>query len=150
MATKYANEYSAGGDDALIDGVRGATDFRTGAWQGYWGVDLVATIDRSAEKSLANVSINFLRDQGSWIFYPKEVQLYVAGNDKNFRLLETIPIAAGQKIDAPEVLRTKNTKTATSVRYLKVVAKTFGPLPAWHLGYPEGNAWIFVDEIEIN
>jgi hypothetical protein len=35
-------------------------------------------------------------------------------------------------------------------RYIKIVAKNLGPVPSWHLGYPNnGKAWIFVDEIEI-
>ncbi len=43
--SKYAPQYSAGGDLALIDGLRGAADFRTGAWQGFQGQDFEAMID---------------------------------------------------------------------------------------------------------
>ena len=36
-------------------------------------------------------------------------------------------------------------------RYIKIKAKTLGPLPEWHLGAEHGGkAWIFVDEIEID
>ena len=35
-------------------------------------------------------------------------------------------------------------------RYVKVVATNFGKLPEWHQGFPsDGNAFIFIDEIEI-
>ena len=39
------NQYSAGGSQALIDGLTGGADYRTGEWQGFWGEDCVATID---------------------------------------------------------------------------------------------------------
>ena len=34
LETEYGNHYSAGGDGALIDQIRGGKDFRTGSWQG--------------------------------------------------------------------------------------------------------------------
>ncbi|MGB6269261.1 MAG: GH92 family glycosyl hydrolase, partial [Olleya sp.] len=45
LETEYANQYNAGGNDALIDGIYGTKDFRTGTWQGYFDEDLVAVID---------------------------------------------------------------------------------------------------------
>ena len=36
-------------------------------------------------------------------------------------------------------------------KYVKIIAKNLGKLPAWHLGYPyDGRSWIFVDEISID
>ncbi|HPJ54237.1 MAG TPA: glycoside hydrolase family 92 protein, partial [Flavobacteriales bacterium] len=43
LDSEYANQYAAGGDGALIDGIRGGADFRTGAWQGYQGQDVTFT-----------------------------------------------------------------------------------------------------------
>ena len=37
LETPPDNQYAAGGDQALIDGLQGGDDFRTGEWQGYWG-----------------------------------------------------------------------------------------------------------------
>ena len=34
-----AKQYGAGGDNALIDGILGTEDFRTGTWQGYSDTD---------------------------------------------------------------------------------------------------------------
>ena len=45
LATPPDNQYAAGGDQALIDGLQGGDDFRTGEWQGYWGEECVATLD---------------------------------------------------------------------------------------------------------
>src|SRR4029078_453901 len=45
LNSRYSNQYSGGGDFALIDGIRGTTNFSGGAWQGYQGRDLVAVVD---------------------------------------------------------------------------------------------------------
>jgi hypothetical protein len=42
----------------------------------------------------------------------------------------------------------KTVLNKSPVRYLKIVAKNFGKLPAWHAG-KGGEAYIFTDEIEV-
>ncbi|MFC7357886.1 GH92 family glycosyl hydrolase [Jejudonia soesokkakensis] len=149
LETVYSNEYNAGGPDALIDGIKGTRDFRTGAWQGYWGKDLIATVDRSKPKLAKSVTINFLEDQGSWIFFPTKVQVYVAGADKKFRLSRERNINATLKNDTPNITKVVFSINKPNIQYIKIVATNLGKLPEWHLGYPNGDAWIFVDEIEI-
>src|SRR5690606_3228137 len=45
LLSTFAPQYNAGGTNALIDGLRGGKDFRTGQWQGFQGQDLVVEID---------------------------------------------------------------------------------------------------------
>ena len=45
LSSKYSSQYNGGGDLAMIDGIRGTTNWSGGGWQGYQGQDLVATID---------------------------------------------------------------------------------------------------------
>lgn len=149
LDTPFANEYNAGGNDALIDGIRGSKDFRTGAWQGYWGKDVIATINRGTPKLVKSVSVNFLEDQGSWIFFPKHVEVYVAGADKKFRLSRQRKIEASIKNDEPNLTTVTFSIKKPNIQYIKIVAKKFGKVPSWHLGYPDGDAWIFIDEIEL-
>ncbi|MGJ8664994.1 MAG: GH92 family glycosyl hydrolase [Patiriisocius sp.] len=149
LENEFANEYNGGGNNALIDGIRGAKDFRTGAWQGYWGKDVIATVDRGSAKMIQTVSVNFLEDQGSWIFFPTNVQCYVAGPDKKFRLSRERAIEKGTKNDDPRIKTISFTIRKPNIQYIKIVAKNYGALPSWHLGYQQGNAWTFVDEIEI-
>jgi hypothetical protein len=40
ILSEYDNQYASSGDFALIDGIRGGDEFRTGDWQGYWEQDL--------------------------------------------------------------------------------------------------------------
>jgi predicted alpha-1,2-mannosidase len=147
LETQYANQYNGGGKNALIDGIHGANDFRTGTWQGYHDTDLKATVDLGSEKEVKTVAVSFLRDQRSWIFYPTEVVCLVSENGKDFTEL---PI---QKIDATHPSEEVEIKTISfeiekNVQFVKIIAKNFGDLPKGHLGYG-GKAWLFVDEIEI-
>jgi len=150
LESEYANQYNAGGNDALIDGIRGSKDFRTGAWQGYWGKDVVAIVDLGRVKPIDTISVNFLEDQGSWIFFPSEVECYVSDSRTFYKNLPSQKINAGIPSEESGIKTIKFSMRGYSARYVKIVAKNFGKLPEWHLGGPDGDAWTFVDEIDIN
>ena len=150
LETEYANQYNAGGTNALIDGIRGSRDFRTGAWQGYQDTDLIAIVDLGSVKSIEKISINFLQDQRSWIFYPTEVECYVSPEKTFSKNLLAQKIASETPSGDSEIKTIQFDMKGNSSRYVKIVAKNLGDLPKWHLGAPfNGKAWIFVDEIEI-
>ncbi|NQY05455.1 MAG: glycoside hydrolase family 92 protein, partial [Flavobacteriaceae bacterium] len=94
LESEYANQYNGGAQNALIDGISGGLDFRAGAWQGYFDTDIHATVNLSNEQELTTVSIRFLEDQRSWIFYPTQVELYLSSDNKNFRKIASKPIDA--------------------------------------------------------
>jgi len=150
LQTEYANQYNAGGETALIDGVVGTEDFRTGTWQGYFDVDLIAVVDLGKIKSISEIGINCLQDQRSWIFLPTEIDFLVSENGIDFKLIskrkfEKVMPNENVKIEASKI-RFKTKK----VRYIKIIAKKLGKLPEWHLGYQhDGRSWLFVDEIQI-
>ncbi len=151
LETDYANQYNGGGNDALIDGIRGAKDFRTGAWQGYQDTDVIATVDMGTSKTINSIAVNFLQDQRSWIFYPTQVQCLVSNDGTNFTLLGERSIAAETPSEETRIKTIQFDQPTTPYRYIKIIAKNLGDLPDWHLGAPyDGTAWIFIDEIEIN
>jgi len=151
LKTKYANQYSAGGDNALIDGIVGTKDFRTGTWQGYFDSDLVAIVDLGSEKEINEVSVGFLQDQRSWIFYPTEVTCLFSKDGKEFENFEKhsyeFQTEESQEVNIKNV---KFNNLNTNYRYIKIIAKKLGILPKWHLGSKHnGRSWLFVDEIQI-
>ncbi|PHS60830.1 MAG: glycosyl hydrolase family 92 [Flavobacterium sp.] len=150
LETDYANQYNAGGDNALIDGIRGSLDFRTGAWQGYQNTDVVAIIDLGKIRPFETITVNFLQDQGSWIFFPTEVECWVAPRNIFYKNLPPQTIKAELRSDTPEVKTITFNMGGYSSRFIKIIAKNLGDVPSWHLGAPDnGKAWIFIDEIEI-
>ena len=147
LLTKYLPTYTAGGDEALIDGLRGTSNWKTGHWQGYQGNDLIAVIDMGQSKNIKSASLGTLQDVGSWIVFPKAVEYWISDDNKNFRLAATVKT----KVDVKDTkAQTQEFKADLNVkaRYLKVIAKQYGPLPEWHesKGQP---SYIFADEITI-
>ena len=152
LKSEYANQYNAGGNNALIDGIIGTEDFRTGTWQGYHNTDLVAIVDFGKEDNKAGeLEINFLEDQRSWIFLPSEVEILVSSDAKNYKSLGDYSVDNTKENENVKIQEyifkyPPNTK----VRYIKIIAKKLGKLPTWHLGYKhDGRSWLFVDEIQI-
>jgi predicted alpha-1,2-mannosidase len=150
LKTEYANQYNAGGQNALIDGIVGAEDFRTGTWQGYFDSDLVAIVDLGKVKPIKNVKVSFLKDQKSWIFLPKEVEIYKSKDGVNYELDTNWSFKNTENTDEVKI-ETVHVSKLGEVRYIKVIAKKLGKLPTWHLGAKDdGRSWLFVDEIQIN
>ena len=149
LYTDYENQYNAGGNDALIDGILGTEDFRTGTWQGYSDTDLNAVIDLGKVKEIHNVKLSFLRDQRSWIFLPKDLKIFTSTDGINFNKYHHSTFNSPTDTDDIKIETIEFFKS-TKARYVKVIAKNYGSLPKWHLGAPfDGKAWIFVDEIQI-
>ncbi|MFK7782298.1 GH92 family glycosyl hydrolase [Psychroserpens sp.] len=150
LETEYANQYNAGGDDALIDGIFGTQDFRTGTWQGYWNEDVIATVDLGSQKPINLIEVNFLKDQRSWIFYPTEVECLVSKDGKKFKSISTHKFNYPTPSGEVNIKHLEFKQPKSNYRYIKIIAKKLGELPKWHLGYPhDGRSWIFVDEITI-
>ena len=150
LQSKYANQYNAGGQNALIDGITGTKDFRTGTWQGYWNEDVVAVVDLGKPKSVSSIKTNFLRDQRSWIFLPTQVEIYTSYDGKNFQRIKNWKAPKYSNTDEVEI-NTVSLNKKLETRYVKVIAKKLGQLPKWHLGHAhDGRSWIFIDEIQVN
>ena len=135
----------------MIDGVTGTTNFQTGLWQGYQNQDLIATLDFGKQKEVNTITTGFLQDQRSWIFYPTQVTYLSSQDGKTFKEIFTKKISVKENEQVEKLKVNFKTSNPTSFRYLKVVAKTLGELPEWHLGAEhQGTSWIFADEILIN
>jgi hypothetical protein len=147
LINKYLPNYSANGDESLIDGLHGTANWRLGNWQGYQGKDLEAIIDLGQIKSVKQVSLGTLQDSRAWIVFPKSVQYWLSDDGKNYKLVETI----NTKIDIKDLdVKTQQFTAIVNgrARFIKIVAKQYGALPEWHesKGSP---SYIFADEITV-
>ncbi|MGD8538021.1 MAG: GH92 family glycosyl hydrolase [Candidatus Aminicenantes bacterium] len=148
LNTAYSSQYSAGGDMALIDTLRGSDDFRSGTWQGYHGVDIDAVVDLGKRESIKRIATGFLQDQNSWIFMPLEVEYAVSEDGKNFRVIGTSTNDISPEEDGTVRKDFGLSFRATRARFVRIRAKSRKICPPWHPG--SGNkAWIFADEILI-
>jgi predicted alpha-1,2-mannosidase len=148
IQAQYANQYAGIGQRTLIDGLKGTKDFRTGAWQGFFNQDVSLVVDLGQTKNLKSLSVGALHDQKSWIFLPRSVDFYQSMDGVNFSLIGTV--SHDKDVNSNEALLYDfKLEQAINARYIKLVARNAGPLPAWHIGHgPEGFTWIFLDEID--
>jgi len=149
IASKYSNQYTGGGDEGLIDGIRGTTTFASGEWQGYQGQDFIATVDLQKEIDLHSLGAGFLQVAGSWIWMPTFVQFEVSDDGVNFRRVVDIKTDVPVTDMDPVKRDFARDIPPTHARYIRVHAYNLGKIPSWHPG-AGGDAWIFVDEILIN
>ncbi len=149
LKTNYSTLYTAGGDKALIDSIRGGKDFRTGKWQGYNGVDLDVIVDLKEEKLLNSVGINFLQDINSWIFMPKYVDISISSDKKKFFRIGRVKSHTSLRKEGSIIEEFKVKNIDKKGRYIKIFGKNIGVCPLWHKG-SGGKAMIFTDEILID
>jgi len=147
ILSKLNPMYTAGGPDALIDGIRGQVEFQKGNWQSYYGNDMEVIIDLKATKQISYVASNHLQDVRSWIWMPQQVEFFVSNDGKNFRSVGIVKNTVDEK-DETSQLKELGLKINEKARYIKLVATNHGPVPAWHPG-AGGDAHIFVDEVVV-
>ncbi len=147
IETLYANQYAAGGETTLIDGIRGNEEFRTGDWQGYWATDIKAKVNFKKPKSFKSIGINCLEDTKSWIFAPIEVEFFIEYEDgQTEKVSDLRSKQEAIRKDQKGIHTYKVKPQSKGIKSIKVVAKNYGKCPEWHLG--AGNdTWLFADEL---
>lgn len=149
ILSKYSSQYTAGGDEGLIDGIRGDKNWRKGDWQGYQDQDFEVILDLKSERPLQKISAGFLQDTRAWIVFPTKAELFVSTDGENFSPLGVIENTTDIKDLNVQVQEfTYEVKAQVTARYIKIRAINYGTLPEWHYG-AGGKAFIFIDEITV-
>ena len=147
IKSKVHPMYTAGGPEALIDDIKGTTNWKTGEWQSYFDQDFEAVVKFNEPKKISYVAVHVLQDISPWIMYPKQVSFEFSDDGENFR-----PFASQQSIIATEEKPAETQELGVLVnitaRYIRIKAINGGKLPAWHesAGSP---SHLFIDEIII-
>jgi predicted alpha-1,2-mannosidase len=147
VLSQYSPQYAAGGELALIDGVRGNSNFTT-AWQGYEGQDFIAVVDLGRVQDVRKLGAGFLQDAASWIWMPRRLEFEFSIDGKTFTPAAAIANDVSDKADGVVVKDFVKMIPARQARYVRVKAYNYGRIPDWHPG-KGGRAWIFIDEIVI-
>lgn len=145
----YANQYAAGGDRALIDGIRGeGADFRTGDWQGYHGKGAVVTVDLGSVQRVKSMSVGVLQDVKSWIWAPNAVLCRTSLDSSDFEIFGSGAPGIDPKDYTPQAQRLEF-KGDRKARYLQLQLSQYngGEIPEWHPGR-WNPTWVFADEFE--
>lgn len=148
LTSKPADSYNGKGEKeaALIDFKKGSQFFKDGRWLGWQGKNVTITITMKKSLEVSMVSIGTLEDIGSWIFYPKFLEVYLADSKQTFKKIKRIEVPRSAKDAPPSRKNFKIEFPTQKAKFVKV--KVFSQLknPSWH-PTPGGESWVFLDEI---
>jgi len=147
IASKYSSQYTAGGDIALIDYMRGSANFKTGFWQGYSGQNIEVTVDLGKQMSVKKLAAGFIQDEYSWVFMPDSVGFFASNDGKTFTkvglVVNDVPNNQGGVL-----VKEFAVSVSQRSKFVKLIAYTTGKCPSWHKG-AGGDLWLFIDEFVI-
>lgn len=132
----YSSHYTAGGNTALTDGIRGDWTYGDGRWQGFINGDrLDVTIDLEAATIIHSVTAAFMQVIGAEVFLPASVTISISDDGTNFTELkhQTFEVTKEVPIKFTDISWEGNAQ-GRYVRYQAKAGKEFG-------------GWIFTDEI---
>ena len=134
----YSNNYTAGGSEALIDGIHGGWTYTDKKWQGFICGGLDVTIDLGEEKEITTVHADFMQMCIPDVWMPAEVTIAISHDNSNFDTVAEI----AHNVVRDEELSFKNygwqSDKPVKTRYVRYTAKS-----------GKQGGWLFTDEIEI-
>lgn len=134
----FSRYYPAGGDSALVDGVRGGWTYADKRWQGFINRDVDVTVDLGKVTAVSYVGAEFMQLTGPYLWQPRQVKIYLSEDGEDFREV----YSAGT--DVPEdasglIFRTYSWQGSDSARFVRYHAVSNG----------RENGCLFTDEIVI-
>ncbi|HYC40291.1 MAG TPA: family 20 glycosylhydrolase [Chitinophagaceae bacterium] len=142
-----SQNYPGDGAFTLVNGVindRGLSRGRE--FLGFLGTDCEAVIDLGKPEPVTEVKVRVLSQVPSWIWRPQYVEVFGSMDGTNYSRLG---MTDDLSVPAGNASLTVQMDQAVRARYVKLVVKNWGAIPAGNPGAGTP-AWLFVDEIEIH
>jgi hexosaminidase len=142
-----SRSYNTGGGFTLVDGITGRTPWIGSEWLGFSGDTMDATIDLGSAKQVSKINVDFLDDNGSWIYAPENFDVYYSVDGKEF-LPFSLHGEISQSLEGLYHYTSIADVLPVQCRYIRIIATPKLKIPEGKPG--EGHpAWLFVSEIEI-
>lgn len=134
-------------EKALIDLVKGTTEYGDRKWQNYEKGDMDVVLDLGVKRNISEVEINFLLYNEARLVLPAQVEISISNDKKDFTP------AVNEKVNQPEKIVPVSVKPLTfkinkEAQYIRIKAVNAGVMPA---GHPRAgqNAIMSIDEITV-
>tara|TARA_R100000935_G_C2840369_1_gene170621 strand:- start:4855 stop:7182 length:2328 start_codon:yes stop_codon:yes gene_type:complete len=139
---KYHDSYKGAEDLGMVNVVRGSKNFHDGQWQGWLDNDMELVIDLESPTELEKISVGALENQGSGIYFPIQVEVFLSDDGKTFRIAGSVKreYAANNGSELKDFVIEIGKQNA---RYIKVKATNLGTAPTG------GGSWMFIDEVVV-
>jgi hexosaminidase len=146
--TQPSKSYNSGGDLTLVDGIIGAKPWRGNEWVGFREKEIEFIVDLGKKKFIESIDLNFLLDEGSWIYQPNEVRFEISKNKKKWKELKASTLHLHTKKTSSGKFLLFGSQIGKKGRYVKLTILPFGQIPE---GKPGAGSlpWTFMDELMI-
>jgi uncharacterized membrane protein len=143
------DKYKADGAKSLIDKELGGSDFGNGKWIGSQK-DVVIYMQFNIPVALHTVTLNIMRNIGSQLFLPIEVEVWGGKDKDHLKLMSAVKPAPPKKKDPFAIMGIDcKLRNAHPLSCLKIIAKPIQHLPPWD-PVKKMPGWVFMDEIFLN
>lgn len=148
LLSKAANSYEFNGAALLVDGLYGASNYKTGRWIGFQGNDMEVVIDMKEPVEISKVAIRTNVVTGDWIYDASEIIVETSDDDENYTLASKKEIVDNNTDHWAKIMNHEVDFDTVVARYFKVTVKP-SIMPDWHPGKGR-RAFIFVDEVVLD
>ncbi|MCB0628450.1 MAG: family 20 glycosylhydrolase [Lewinella sp.] len=138
----YHEQYPGTGADNMVNVLRGSKNFHDGQWQAWLADEAEITIDLQEATEISSVGVGSMENQGSGIYFPIGIEVYVSDDGDNF----TRAGAIANRFENYGFVRLKDFWVEfdpQEVRWIRVKLTNLGSPPQG------GGAWMFFDEIVV-
>ncbi len=148
LSTEPNEKYPGDGPTTLIDFTKGSESFGDGKWLGFFGEDVVATLDMGQNIPIQSINISSLIDDRSYIFTPKSIKIETStdGQEYNAYTQKEYPIPTEST-----TIKVKNhllSGDPTTAQFIRIKIEGLKKNPKWHAA-PGAECWLFLDEIVV-
>ena len=147
LLVEPGGRYTGNGAQTLVDFEKGSTVFTEGKWLGFEGTDTEVVLELEQTSEVHGVAVSALSAPGSWIFFPRGLEVSVSTDGRSFVPLaqKKWPLIEEAVTDASLQYFTLDIPP-TEATHLKVKVLGQRKNPAWHPN-PGGDSWLFLDEV---
>jgi hexosaminidase len=144
--TRMPDKYNGGDQLGLTNGVTGSLKVWSN-WVGLVNHDIDPVIDLGLATAFDRVSTRFLNSKFNSIYPPRSIEVLGSMDGKKFTPLAKQDIPA-DKLTGNTIETVRLDTKKAKYRYLKLVAKAYGVIPANAPNAGNG-AWLFLDEVMV-
>lgn len=139
---RYDKRYDGGKDGGLVNILRGSLNFHDGQWQGWQGDDMEVIINFESPKEFSSVTVGSMENQGSHIYFPTDVEVWLSEDGKNYSSVGKIH--RDYALNGYAELKDFTIEfPSQKAKFIKVKATNLGDAPN------TSDSWLFIDEIVV-
>jgi len=134
--------YPATGATSLIDLQKGTVNFRAGQfWSGFQAEEVVVSLNFEVATEVEKIYLSLLSDHNSWIFLPKQIDVWAQGE-----LIGTTNLNVPESAEKTALTSILINIEPNEYNTLEIKILNYEKIPEWHAG--KGTPpWLFMDEI---